>query len=1087
MSSATRAELGQLARPLATRSGVAGATLALGLALLVLGFAAWGARLGWFVAPSWVPAAWLLATVLLLLAFTRSRRHGSAYSTASVAHWLERAGGWRLGSLTALLDAPAPGTSDSLRSLADGARAEELRRDGAAALEPVARPLGTRLMRSVGVLLLGGALLGSAQPWRGPGLALWSPARALRDAAQPVRLSASADAVDRGGAVRLRIEAPGRRDAVLWTRATGETWTPVSITLDSLGVAERDFADLRADLHARATSAGRSSDTLHVRVRLPAFLGSLLVTARYPRYLGLEDEPIPTTGDTILLPAGTRLDTRGEATTPLVAARWQREAEAESLTVDGSGFNGAFRPAASGVYLLQLTTASGAPLDGDPVRLPIRLVPDSAPSIDLPVPGADTVAPLSMRLPLVVDARDDYGLSAVYLEARRNGSSAATRIPIALDGRPEHAILGHELALAGFQLSPGDTLRYRAVAVDNSPGAQTGRSREYLLRIPTEGDLRDARREAIAEISSRLDSLSGQSRDVARTTEDLSREQPRNSNSSGGKSDTSLSFEQAQRAEAAAQATEQLMQEAEQLQEAVRQLEEAVERAGLNDPAFRQRLEEVRQQLEQALTPELREKLAELQQALRELDAQQARQSLEELARAQEQLRDALERSRELFERAALEGEMTALAEEATELAEEQAQWNAEAAKADAGAASAREQSLAQRADSLAADLREAAGQDAAEAAQSELSQAAEQASQAAQKMQEASEQMAAGNRQGAAQSGKQAEQMLAPLGPQLEKARDGMQDEWREEVLAALDLALAETSRLTQRQLQLGRGFTGGATTADTRATQGTVEDGVARVLAQMQATAGRNALVSARILPALAVAQQEMARAREALGSAVPDNRTAAAHAGGAVDALTVAAYHMVRSRDDVAGSGSGSGMQEAMQRMSQLAGQQGQAGQQAASLLPMAGAGQDQMGQQLAQAAAAQRAVAEQLERLRAQGAMPSAGALAEEAEALARELERGRLSQQTVERQQRLFRRMLDAGRTLEGEERGDQKERQSTSATPGDILLPPALRDRLLRDGDRPRFPDWDELQRLSPAERRLVVEYFRVLAEPPTR
>lgn len=1084
MTSATRAELGHLARPLAARSGMAGWALALGLALLVLGVAAWGARLGWFVAPSWVPAAWLLAVVLLLLALGRARRRGAGLSPSGVANWLENAGAWRLGSLTALLDAPAPGTSESLRGLADGARADELRRGGASALEPVARPLGVRLARSVAVLLAGGLLLGSAQPWRGPALALWNPARAIRDAARPVRLSASAEAVDRGGSVRLRIEAPGRRDAVLWSRTTGEAWTPMEVVLDSTGAAEREFADLRADLHARATSLGRSSDTLHVRVRLPAFLGSLLVTARYPRYLELEDEPIPTTGDTILLPAGTRLDTRGEATTALQQAMWLHEAGTDSLTVEGAEFSGSFLPRASGAYVLHLATASGAPLGGDSVQLPIRLVPDSAPVVELPVPGADTVAPLSMRLPLVVDARDDYGISAIYLEARRNGAGAVSRIPLALDGRPDHAIVGHELVLDAFQLAPGDTLRYRAVVVDNSPAAHTGRSREYLLRVPTESDLRNAGRDAMSEIASRLDSLASRSRDVARTTEDLSREQPRNSGNTGGRSDTSLSFEQAQRAEAAAQATEQLMQEAEQLQEAVRQLEEAVERAGLDDPAFRQRLEEVREQLEKALTPELREKLAELQQALRQLDAEQARQSLEELAEAQKELREALERSREMFERAALEGEMAALAEEAKQLAEAQAEWNKEAANADSAAGAAREDALAERADSLAADLREAAAQDAAQEARQELTQAAEQAAQAAQKMQQAAEQMQSGNRQGAAQSGMQAEQMLQPLGAQLNQAREGMQDQWREEVLAALDLALAETSRLTQRQLELGREFSAGAAAGDTRGTQGALEDGVTRVLEQMQATAGRNALVSSRILPALAVAQQEMARTREALASAVPDSRTATQHAGGAVDALTVAAYYMVRSRDDVAGSGSGSGMQEAMQRMSQLAGQQGQAGQQAAALLPMAGAGQGQLGQQLAQAAASQRAVAEQLERLRAQGGMPSAGALAEEARELARELESGRLSQQTVERQQRLFRRMLDAGRTLEGEQRDDQKERQSTTAKPGEILLPPALRDRLLQGGERPRLPDWDELQRLSPAERRLVVDYFRVLAEP---
>lgn len=1084
MTGATRTELGQLARPLAARRGAAGWALAIGLALLVFGAAAWGARLGWFVAPTWVPAAWLLAVVLIILALGIARRRAPALSPSGIANWLEGEGAWRLGSLTALLDTPAPGTSESLRGAADGARADELRRDGVSALEPVAHSLGVRLMRSVGVLLAGGLLLGSAEPWRGPALALWNPARALRDAAQPVKLSASADAIDRGGSVRLRIEAPGRRDAVLWTRATGEAWAPLAISLDSAGVAEREFTDLRADLHARATSLGRSSDTLHIQVRLPAFLGSLLVTARYPQYLGLDDEPIPTAGDTILLPAGTRLDTRGEATTELQQASWLHGAAAESLDVDGAQFSGSFRPSESGVYLLSLTTGSGAPLGGDPVQLPLRLVPDSAPSVDLPVPGADTVAPLSMRLPLVVDARDDYGISAVYIEARRNGAGAVTRIRLALDGRPEHAILGHELDLDGFRLMPGDTLRYRAVVVDNSPAGRTGHSREFLLRVPTEGDLRAARREATSEISRRLDSLADQSSDVARTTEDLSREQPRSSNSAGGKSDASLSFEQAQRAEAAAKATEELMQEAEQLQDAIRQLEEAVERAGLDDPAFRQRLEEVRQQLEKALTPELREKLAELQQALRQLDAQQARRSLEELAEAQQQLREALERSRELFERAALEGEMTALAEEAKQLAREQAAWNAEAARADSASAAAREDAMAERADSLAADLREAAAQDAAQPAREELNRAAEQAAEAAEKMQQASEQMRAGNREGATQSGKQAEQMLQPLGAQLNEAREGMQDEWREEVLQALDLALAETSRLTQRQLQLGREFSAGATASDTRATQGAVEDGVARVLEQMQSTAGRNALVSSRILPALAVAQQEMGRAREALAGSVPDSRTATEHAGGAVDALTVAAYYMIRSRDNVAGSGSGSGMQEAMQQMSQLAGQQGQAGQQSAALLPMAGAGQGQLGQQLAQAAAAQRAVAEQLERLRAQGGMPSAGALADEARELARELESGRLSQQTVERQQRLFRRMLDAGRTLEGEERDDQKERQSTTAKPGEILLPPALRERLLRDGDRPRLPGWDELQRLSPAERRLVVDYFRVLSEP---
>ena len=46
-----------------------------------------------------------------------------------------------------------------------------------------------------------------------------------------------------------------------------------------------------------------------------------------------------------------------------------------------------------------------------------------------------------------------------------------------------------------------------------------------------------------------------------------------------------------------------------------------------------------------------------------------------------------------------------------------------------------------------------------------------------------------------------------------------------------------------------------------------------------------------------------------------------------------------------------------------------------------------------------------------------------------------------------------------------------------------MRLPPALRSRLSGDSALPRFPSWDELQQLSPEDRRRVVEYFRRLSD----
>src|SRR5207247_187492 len=80
------------------------------------------------------------------------------------------------------------------------------------------------------------------------------------------------------------------------------------------------------------------------------------------------------------------------------------------------------------------------------------------------------------------------------------------------------------------------------------------------------------------------------------------------------------------------------------------------------------------------------------------------------------------------------------------------------------------------------------------------------------------------------------------------------------------------------------------------------------------------------------------------------------------------------------------------------------------------------------------ARERALAEQLERLKAEGTSPAAAALAQEARELARQLEAGRLDQLTIRRQQQLYRRLLDAGRTLQGEEPDEKQERVSRAAT-----------------------------------------------------
>jgi hypothetical protein len=87
--------------------------------------------------------------------------------------------------------------------------------------------------------------------------------------------------------------------------------------------------------------------------------------------------------------------------------------------------------------------------------------------------------------------------------------------------------------------------------------------------------------------------------------------------------------------------------------------------------------------------------------------------------------------------------------------------------------------------------------------------------------------------------------------------------------------------------------------------------------------------------------------------------------------------------------------------------------------------------------------------------------------------------------TVARQQQLFRRLLDAGRALEKEEREDDQKREAKAAT-GTERFDPGAGAASGRAASKFREPTWNDLRGLSADERRAVLEYFkRINAEKP--
>ena len=101
------------------------------------------------------------------------------------------------------------------------------------------------------------------------------------------------------------------------------------------------------------------------------------------------------------------------------------------------------------------------------------------------------------------------------------------------------------------------------------------------------------------------------------------------------------------------------------------------------------------------------------------------------------------------------------------------------------------------------------------------------------------------------------------------------------------------------------------------------------------------------------------------------------------------------------------------------------------------------------------------------------------LAQEAQAIAEEMvSQGRLTPEMIQRQERLFHRLLDAGRSLEREEYSEERESEQPEEFERAQVMPLTGEQMGVM---RYEIPDGTRLQELNPAVRQLILEYFERL------
>ena len=1008
--------------------------------------------------------------------------------------------GQTLASLELYRSAPE-GTSPGLREFALELVGERLRGGPKALSGKLGRGAETMAKRA-------GASLAAAVPLAGL-LAALAPAPAfdawnglLRPIAvlaepvlPPVSLRPGTVEVGRGAVVEAVVSAPLRDSVVLRWDVTGQLAGARAVVLDA-GEGRSSLPPINAETRYWAEAPDGARSPVHVLTPVdPLFVATFALDVAYPPHTGLADEEHRNETPPLALPAGTLLRIRGEGSRPIGSGALVDEEGRPALAfaLDGPRFQGSWTPVRSGVYSWEFSDASGGPAATAPEPLTLEIVPDRPPRIGIAYPGPDTVLPVDMRQPLVVQVQDDYGVERVEIVARRVAAFGEAGDPVVRGmalGGVAGAIVRPVLDVSDWQLSPGDVIRYRARSMDNHPSRQTAETPEHVLRVPEVAEVERAAQEELDRAAEEVRSLAEEAERAEQEARDLrSRSEADREGRNGGQEND---FEAREEVAQALERQQRMTSAVDSLQRELAELREALRDAGTADPELGDRIEGLEELLEDAASDEWQDALAEQIEQLAEMDPRALREALEQIVADQEELRRRLEESVERFRQAALDQDFRATSLEAEELAEEQellaeamGEGGDDQLRAEQQAAlEGRAEELQEQLEALQRRLAEAGEQDAGAGVQ----EARHQLSQARRQMAQAGQIASHGQSQSASEQAGEAAGEMAQVSQELNEAMMQMQQQLMQALRDALGRTALDALSLARRQSELRDGMVGATASelAGLRGDEAAVAQGI-RNLAENYAVETEMAAPGAReLMTAVGEAMEHLDRTIEAMESRRSRGPSPAAGAEAVVRALNEVARLAMTSGQQGESQGAAAASEQMTQQLQQLAQQQGEIMQDAASLSPMR-LGEETMRRQVEEMAARQEDVAQELGEISESEGGEDEGepdplgdlsAIAEEAQRLAEALASGRLDPEVLRRQERLFHRLLDAGRSLERDEESEERE----SETPGDFSREEA---RPLTEDDldvlRFRLPAGAALRGLPPAQRALVISYFERL------
>jgi hypothetical protein len=877
----------------------------------------------------------------------------------------------------------------------------------------------------------------------------------------------------------------------LFYRGEGQDrFDQISLKTDSPGTYRGLLQSVKVSTEYYVRASDVQSETYMLKVLDRPIIRSLRVRLDFPTYSRLpvrvQDE---FAGDVTAL-AGTRVALVGSASKGLEEASIVFGRDSLSpLSVAENKFSGSFLLKDDGSYYVEVTDHDTL-TNLDPVHYNLKLIPDEWPTVAIIAPGRNLDIAGNQSIQLLVHAEDDFGFTRMRLGFRlihsryQGPQKDYTYLPIALPpGQQPQVEVPFLWDLSKLDLVPEDVVEYFAEVFDNDAvaGPKSAKSNVYLLRLPSLeevfSDANKGHEQSLDEIEQAMEDAKKFKEDVESINTDI-------------KKNKDIDWQQQKKMQEMAKKYQEIQKK---LQNVQKNLDEMVQKMDHQNVLSKETLDkymELQQLLQDLNSSELQQALKQMQQAMQNVSKEQLQQAMQQVTFSEERFRQGIERTLELLKRIQIEQKVDEVKKRAQELEQLQKEVQNETAKASNDAqkqeeAATKQEDLArkeQEMEQASTDLAKRMEEFFAEMPLDRLNALNKQLQKEnlSQQMKKAAQQARQGNVQQAQQDQQQVQQGLQNFSEQMDALQQEMLQQQAQHVLNEMRKATNNLLSLSKREEALEQQSKESAPNSSQLRQNAESQFQMMQDLNNVTNGLSELSKRSFAVTPAMGRAIGEaMARMQNAMRDLdVRNGQMASQDQGMAMAALNEGAVQIQNALQAMMQGGQG-GLGGLLQQLQMLAGSQLSLNLKSEQL------GQGMTMQQAAQAARLaqeQDAIRKSVDQLNKevkdsqeqQRLLGDLDKVSEEMKEVVSNLEQNNVSPETIQKQQRILSRLLDASKSMH--ERDYEKKRISRPGTenvrrgpeelnPTDLNATNKLRDDLLKALGQGYSKDYQELIR----------------------